>query len=38
MDIICMKCGYTNYVEQEEDTGRLYCVHCGYYVEGWEGG
>ena len=33
MDMICQKCGYRNYFEVEEETGKLYCLYCGEYVD-----
>lgn len=31
--MICEYCGYEDYFDIEEDTGRIYCIHCGHYVE-----
>lgn len=33
MGLICEYCGYEDYFEHEEDTDRLYCLHCGHYLE-----
>ena len=33
MKAICEYCGYENYFDTEEDTHRVYCLHCGHYVE-----
>lgn len=34
--IQCHYCGYDNYFDIEEDTGRLYCPYCGTYLDGDE--
>ena len=31
-NVQCKFCGYENYFETEEDTGRTYCVYCGHYI------
>jgi DNA-directed RNA polymerase subunit RPC12/RpoP len=33
MDMVCEYCGYRNYFDIEEDTNKIYCLHCGHYVE-----
>jgi transcription elongation factor Elf1 len=33
MKTICGYCGYEDTVEVEEDTGKLYCIVCGHYVD-----
>jgi transcription initiation factor TFIIIB Brf1 subunit/transcription initiation factor TFIIB len=29
----CEYCGYQDYFDEEEDTGKLYCLYCGHYVD-----
>lgn len=33
MDMVCEYCGQHGFFDVEEDTGRLYCLECGHYVE-----
>jgi len=33
MGLVCEYCGQEGLFEEEEDTGRLYCLQCGHYLE-----
>ena len=33
MGLVCEYCGSEGLFEEEEDTGRLYCLQCGHYLE-----
>lgn len=33
MKAVCEYCGYADYFDIEEDTNKVYCIHCGHYVE-----
>ena len=33
MKAVCEYCGYQDYFDIEEDTNKVYCLHCGHYAE-----